>query len=539
MGARLGHAASLAAAAPLLLWLNRNQWFFGDEWAFFSNRLAGWGRVLVEPHNEHWPTVPILVYRALWAAVGLRSYLPYAAVLVVLHLATAHLLWRVMNRAGVAPLVATALAAVFAVLGAGSENLLWAFQMGFVGSVAAGLLHVLLVDHAGAFGRRDVAGWGVAVVGLAFSGIGVTMTATVGLVALLRRGVKASVATVAPPAVVSLVWFTTVGRRGLGEGGSTATALSDVTAYAWTGLSSALERLSGVPGAGVVVMLAVLAWQLRQREVLGRPQALATAMALGAVLLFVVVAAGRSGLGVAQATTGRYAYIAAALLLPALGVMLSEAPLGRPGRQLVVVAVLLPVLAHNLVELHRQSVVEAEREEPIRRQIVAAAELVDAGVELAATQPEPTFSPNVTVDLLRQLRREGALPADRVGEVDLLSAATYLQLAREPVPVAPTGTPPSVPVPVDGRGCLVLPPFGAWEVGVAVAAGQGFSVRMPAGGELSVRMRDPRDPSVEGRARLIVLEPGLPEWLRATRDTTLVVRAPGPAAAEVCGVRSG
>ena len=44
------------------------------------------------------------------------------------------------------------------VLGAGSQNLLWAFQIGFLGSVALGLGAMLLVNHAGAWQRRDWAG---------------------------------------------------------------------------------------------------------------------------------------------------------------------------------------------------------------------------------------------------------------------------------------------------------------------------------------------------------------------------------------------
>src|ERR1041385_1004162 len=147
---RAVHVATLVLAAGVLVHFARGQWFWFDEWDFLTLRGIRHAPIgLFQPHNEHWSTVPILVYRALGAAVGLHHYLPYLAVVFVLHLTAAHLLWRIMRRGGVAPLVAAAAAGVFALLGAGYENLLWAFQMGFVASLTLGLAHVLLVSGPG------------------------------------------------------------------------------------------------------------------------------------------------------------------------------------------------------------------------------------------------------------------------------------------------------------------------------------------------------------------------------------------------------
>jgi len=60
-----------------------------------------------------------------------------------------------MHRAGVRPWSATVLASLFVLFGAGAANILWAFQISFVGSVAFGLTHLLLADHDGPFDRRD------------------------------------------------------------------------------------------------------------------------------------------------------------------------------------------------------------------------------------------------------------------------------------------------------------------------------------------------------------------------------------------------
>ena len=40
----------------------------------------------IRPVNEHWSTIPLLLYRATFAVVGLHSYLPYIAEVIALHL---------------------------------------------------------------------------------------------------------------------------------------------------------------------------------------------------------------------------------------------------------------------------------------------------------------------------------------------------------------------------------------------------------------------------------------------------------------------
>ena len=57
-----------------------------------------------------------------------------------------------MRRAGVGPWIATAAASVFVLFGPGAEDIIWAFQMGFTGSVAFGLAALILVDHRGPIG---------------------------------------------------------------------------------------------------------------------------------------------------------------------------------------------------------------------------------------------------------------------------------------------------------------------------------------------------------------------------------------------------
>ena len=72
----LAHLATLAAGIPVLLWVNRDQWFAGDEFeVVITNGLgANPARASIfAPHFEHWSTLGVLVYKALYEMFALRS----------------------------------------------------------------------------------------------------------------------------------------------------------------------------------------------------------------------------------------------------------------------------------------------------------------------------------------------------------------------------------------------------------------------------------------------------------------------------------
>ena len=151
-------AAVLVIGAAFLLHGARDAWFFGDDWAFIVNRRQLWsdGRYaeyLLAPHNEHWTMVPVLVHGLLFRAFGLHSYLPYLVPVVACHLGICVALRAMMRRVGVGPWLATGGATLFLLLGSGAENLVWAFQFGFVLAVLLGL-----APAAAGRPRRNVAG---------------------------------------------------------------------------------------------------------------------------------------------------------------------------------------------------------------------------------------------------------------------------------------------------------------------------------------------------------------------------------------------
>ena len=172
------------AGLVMYLYMGRAMWFYGDEWKVLSSRGLP---DMFRQHGGHLIALPFAVYRLQYFLFGLRTYMPYLALVVLLHLAVAALLRVIMRRAGVGPWLATAAACLYVFFGSGSQNTLWAFQITFVGAVAFGLLQLLLADHSGPLDRRDWLGLGCGLLAIACAGVAVTMIAIVGIAATDQR----------------------------------------------------------------------------------------------------------------------------------------------------------------------------------------------------------------------------------------------------------------------------------------------------------------------------------------------------------------
>src|SRR5436309_15376569 len=100
-----------AMAFGVLLFLGRRMTFRADEWTVAANPPGGSIASWLEPHNEHWSTVLYLVYEPIFQVFGLRTYLPYLAVLLLIHLIAAAGLYRLLLKVS-HPVVALAAAAI-------------------------------------------------------------------------------------------------------------------------------------------------------------------------------------------------------------------------------------------------------------------------------------------------------------------------------------------------------------------------------------------------------------------------------------------
>jgi hypothetical protein len=240
---------------------------------------------------------------------------------VTLHLTAAVLLRAVMRRAGVNPWIATAAASLFALFGAGRQDIVFAFQIAFTGALAFGLAHLLLADHDGSFDRRDAIGIAFGVLALMCSAVGITMALAVGIATLVRRGWRMAVAHVAPLAAVFLLWSATYGRDAYG---GTKTDVGSVASFVREALVAVFDGIGQVPGVGILLALVVvvgvpLAFARRTWIDFRRFDGPTVGLALAALAFVVTTGYGRaldaSGLQ-GQASATRYVYIIAALLLP-------------------------------------------------------------------------------------------------------------------------------------------------------------------------------------------------------------------------------
>ena len=164
------------SAAVLILYASRGTNFWYDEWDFVQHEYGGGLRSLLLPHNEHLSLVPIVVYKLLFAVVGLNHYTWYRVAGVAFDMACCVLLYLFASRR-VGRLPAILATALIAFLGPAWEDLLWPFQIGFMGSIAGGLAAWLLLDREDWTG--DVAAASAVGFSVASSGVGLAVLAGV------------------------------------------------------------------------------------------------------------------------------------------------------------------------------------------------------------------------------------------------------------------------------------------------------------------------------------------------------------------------
>jgi hypothetical protein len=540
------HLASLPISFAVLLYVDRGLWFFYDEWNFLAGQGEG-GRPLdlFVPHNEHWSTIPILIYRALYAAVGLHSYIPYLVVLLLAHVVLAHLLFRLMLRSHVDPWIATALATVFLALGAGAEDLTWAFQSAWILTLVFGIIGLLLVDHDEPGIGRDLAYWPVAVLALMCSGIAVPLVAVAALVALLRRGWVAAVRVASVPALVFAVWFAAIGHVGYATTHPTKSALLEVPQYVWAGLTAAVDNTLGWQGAGAVVLLALGAFLALRGPVGWRRHAIASSMAVGALFFFATTGLGRIALGVDESTSSRYAYVAIVLLLPASAWAIAALAARIRGGRALVLVISVVVAANGFGVLVQYADGAASLRHTDKYQLLAAAHLIVSGAPMlatSATQPDPAIAPQLDLGELRSMIRDGAVPLDAPVPPDAdLRAALQLQVAVTPVPPSVPGGAPTI---TSGQGvseqpqgdcASVIAYSGSSTLELAFPSAGWIAITPAESGSLDVSLAFQSNPTLTSAPRAFTVEAEQTAYLQVAAGGFKLLVTPPVGPSTVCG----
>jgi hypothetical protein len=410
----------------LVVWLvlGRVQWFAYDDWDFLAARRVGDFGDLMRPHaGVHWSTVPILVYRMLWWIVGIRSYLPYQVVIVLLHLGVAALLRLVMTRAGVRPWTATAASTLFVFFGAGYDDVVWSFQIGFVGSLAFGLVALLLIDHDGRLGWRDAASIGAGLLSLMCSSVGLCMVGVLALSALIRRGWRIALAVAGPLAVVYVVWALSFDVASATVSNITFGA---VARFVVTDVHATFKALAQVPALDAIMAAAlVVGVALRTRQPDARARLAApVAMLAGVVAFYAITALGRvgaTGFGSSGPVQSRWIYIGAALAVPAIAVGADAVAVAWPRLTLILFVVLLIGIPGNVVTLADRMHDRGPFERRSRQLVLALASAPVAPKVPRDLQPD-VLAPQMTVGWLIDGVRSGRIPPVQLNQFDAASA---------------------------------------------------------------------------------------------------------------------
>jgi hypothetical protein len=484
--------AAFVGAGVLLVYVGRALWFFGDEWDFILHRDAASLVDLMRPHNEHWSAIPILVYRATFSIFSLESYLPYLGVLAALHVTIAALVYVLLVGEG-APWGFGIVAGVGVVLfGPGAENLVWAFQIGFVGSLAAFLGAVVCLRYGSSL-WSDVAAAALLVLSVMSSGLGVAAVGAALVALLIERSWRRALRVTAVPIAVGIVWFLVYSDEIVGaHDGGRIDAILLLPSYVAEGFTAALQGLLGYGGA-FGPLVAVLVVGMLSVWILGRasvPSVVVIAPLTMALFVLVLAGLGRSAaFGPAQAAAPRYVHVVGVLLLVGLGAAFFSSKSfqrleGRTLTAILIVAACVVVLS-NVGSLRTFAWNRTSLTDPTKSSAIPMIVVVDqsgVGDSLDAVQPVP-LNPDIDVRSVRAALDSGRLRLASADVAELTDADLDAMRARlqvrwsdqqpsaqlmevDPYPEAPVELDPTAP--------------GCWDV--TSSSGEGWVVLRPEAG---------------------------------------------------------
>lgn len=406
------------AVFALLLYGGRNLDFYFDEWDFVVHARDWTLRDYFVPHNEHWSTLPMLGYTILAEIFGMSTYTPFRAAVLLVHAAAAFVLFLVVRRKA-GDLLGIAAAGLVLVNAHGSENIFWAFQTGFVGSILFGLLAIYLLLDPPRHWWRPAAASGALVASLACSGVGIFFLPVVAVDLLLDRARRRLLWVLGAPVVAYGVWFLAFGRSSASVHRSPfgPDVLRELATYVPVGVGRGLAGMLSLGPEFSMIALAggAAAFALLLARVRPLP-GLAIGAALGLIAQYTVTGMVRAQFGDQQAMSSRYVYIATVLGLLIFTTVFAQLPftgLWRPATALV----LAGLLVHDgllLIQEARERVnfmagqeVRLQtawllRDAPgfdptgapdqVRAPTLTAGAYVRARTEMGSHYPEPTFA---------------------------------------------------------------------------------------------------------------------------------------------------
>jgi hypothetical protein len=316
---RLIFRALAIGAFVLLLALARDLSFRADDWDGIANRSLVDPVSLLRPYNDQFVLVTMAIYRLEFAIIGLRSYLPYVAVVLLAHVFTSAALGRLVTTIS-GPFAGLVASVVMLFLATGYEVLSLGLAIGLVGAPGLGLWAIDSVLR----GRHPLHVVLPLLLAVACHPIGAVFLVMATALAL-RRG-RAYLPGLAIVWVVLVAWFVVFDLPMLAQRGSSmGQNLIGIPLFIGGGIAAAAGSLFGVsalPGAVVLGCLMLLAWRLRSAP--AQPDVVLAAF-IGLIGFYAMIAVSRGEFGIAGLEWSRYRYNAVPIAILAVA-----AWVGRP-----------------------------------------------------------------------------------------------------------------------------------------------------------------------------------------------------------------
>jgi len=483
--ARWVFLAYLVVAVPVLLAMGSSRWFLGDEWTFLSAKSATSLHDLFQPHNQHWSTIPLIIYKVMYSMFGLHEYWPYQLLVILAHLVIAGLLRVIMRRCGVGPWIATVVAGTYVLFGPGSDDILWAFQIGFTLSLVFGLGQMIAADHEGPLTRRDWCGLGLGGLALLTSGQAPSVILATGLAVWWRRGWRQAAFHTVPLGIIYSIWYVWAGASLQTLASATGVTLphpgfGDVTHFLWVAALGAFKSLGhftvvDLALVGLFGLGCVLAWRSTEGRGRSRRLAMPGALLIGAMVGMAAAAPERFWISPDEGAASRYVGVSVAMILPILAVagdaVIRRWRVAAP----LVFALFLIAVPWNISSLRTTGIVGPAYYRSLRTWVGSLPyypgfDRVPAWVEPNSVSAFGT--PDLTVGWLRQAARDGRLPPrGTIGPIGQTIIPVQLGVAAAPGPI-----PAGLSCHIYHQPLAISPQLGdTWQMGsdLQVSLGRG------------------------------------------------------------------
>jgi len=289
----------------------------GDDYDFLLAREGLSLHNLLQPHNENLSTVGVLLYRGIFAVVGLSTAVPYIG-LLLLSLAACAALSYVFVRRELGSWVALIVPLLLVTLGPAAEALLWPFEVTLFSALAFWLGAMLLIERAQP--RTDAIGCGLLILGIGSQSLAVALLPATALALVLWTGWRNALRRawiVALPLVLYLAWYVAYAPQ-------LERHLARVPGFVVNSFVAAVVDISGVSGTSLGVPLAVVLIVAVCARCVYMRRVPATTLYMGLGVVTVWIAAGLSEGPGRVPSQSRYQFHNSLLLMLALAPLVAR-----------------------------------------------------------------------------------------------------------------------------------------------------------------------------------------------------------------------